>query len=62
VRFAISLGMLMGMTHGWYVSKSYASTNQYNDTYFQAEVNQLPTYSFLKSKNTGLSFNGFKLE
>ena len=57
MRFAISLGMLMGMTHGWHVSKSYATTNQFNDTYFQSEVNQLPTYSFLKSKNTGWSFN-----
>ncbi len=47
----------MGMTHGWYVSKSYASTNQYNDTYFQAEVNQLTTYTFVKSKNTGLNLN-----
>ena len=62
MRFAISLGMLMGMTHGWYVSKSYASTNQYNDTYFQSEINQHPTYSFLKSKNTGLNFNWFNLE
>tara|TARA_B100000579_G_scaffold70624_1_gene53619 strand:- start:521 stop:694 length:174 start_codon:yes stop_codon:yes gene_type:complete len=57
VRFAISLGMLMGMTHGWHVSKSYASTNHYFDTNFQAEVNQLPTYSFLKSNNTGWSFD-----
>ncbi len=47
----------MGMTHGWSVSIGYASTNQYNDTYFQSEINQLPTYSFLKSKNTGLNFN-----
>jgi len=23
VRFAISLGMLMGMTHGWYINKRY---------------------------------------
>ena len=47
----------MGMTHGWYVSKSYAATNQYNDTFLQAEVNQFPAYSFLKSKNNGWSFN-----
>jgi len=57
VRFAISLGMLMGMTHGWHIGKSYASTNQYIDSYFQPEVSQLPAYSFLKSKNTGWSFN-----
>ena len=57
MRLAIGLGMLMGMSHGWHVSKSYASTNQYNDTYFQAEVNQLPAYSFLKSKNNAWSFN-----
>ena len=57
MRFAISLGMLMGMTHGWYISKSYASTNQNNDAYFQSGVSQLPNNSFLKSKNTGWSFN-----
>ena len=47
----------MGMTHGWHISKSHATTNQFNDTYFQSEVNQLPAYSFLKSKNTGWNFN-----
>ena len=50
----------MGMTHGWYISKGYAATNQYNDnndTFLQAEVNQLPFYSFLKSKNNGWNFN-----
>tara|TARA_B100000214_G_scaffold340096_1_gene286339 strand:+ start:1077 stop:1250 length:174 start_codon:yes stop_codon:yes gene_type:complete len=57
VRFAISLGILMGITHGWYVSKSYAATNQYNDTSLQAEVNQFPAYSFLKSKNSRWNFN-----
>ena len=57
MRFAISLGMLMGMTHGWYVGKTYAITSRFNDTYFQSELNQLPAYSFLKSKNTGWSFN-----
>ena len=56
MRFAISLGMLMGMTHGWHVSKSYATTNQFNDTYFQSEVNQLPAYSFLKSKKYRMEF------
>ena len=57
MRLAISLGILMGITHGWYTSESYASTNQYSDTFFKAEVNQLPTYSFFKSKNTGWSFD-----